>query len=471
MKILVAIANYGQKNLRFAQRLIDTYRGFSDEVDVVVLSNIEKDFGPDVEVRVGLPTSDGWSLPFAHKQLFFERRDQYDLFIYSEDDTEVTQVHVDAFMAATEILPKDHIAGFIRYEDSPNGTRFYSTCHGNYYWDPNSVLRISDRVFARYTNDHAACYLLTRRQLAHCIDSGGFMVGPYKGRYDMLCSAATDPYTRCELTKVICISHIEEFLLHHLPDLYLGRIGVEKQEIDAQIVRLLQLEGSNEPRGPLVEPTARLELADFDKCYSEPVRPDVIELIPVPPARILSVGCTRGLTEAALIARGHRVTAIPLDCVIAEAARMRGIETTTPDVGRALEELGDARFDVLLFNDLLDHIEEPPSLVRSLARVLAPGGCAIASFRNWRHPSVLQRRLSDRRFAAVFEQAGDFARSGVHRADAGEIRGWLAQAGFRVERSVYDVQGRYRRYAGLLLGLANRWLGQVGAMRAVRAIG
>ncbi len=469
MKILVAIANYGEKNRRFVERLIETYRAFSDAVDIVVLSNVEKNFGPDVEVRVGLPTRDGWSLPFAHKPLFFERRDQYDLFIYSEDDTEVTQAHVDAFISTTKVLPKNLIAGFIRYEDAPDGRRFYSTCHGNYYWDPNSLLRIGERVFARYTNDHAACYLLTRTQLSQCIESGGFMVAPYEGRYDMLCSAATDPYTRCGLTKMICISHIEEFLLHHLPDVYLGRIGIEKREIDLEIAKLLSLEASNEPRGPLVEPRARLDLADFDKSYSEAVRRDVIQLVPARRARILSVGCGRALTEGALVAQGHRVTAIPMDCVVAEAARMRGIETTVPDIPRALQELRDARFDVVLFDDVLDHFQAPPEVVRSLQEVLVPGGHVIVAFRNWGHLSILQRRLTDRRFAAVFNQAGDFARSGIHRAGVGKIRLWLREAGFGVDRVVYDAQGRYRRYADLSLGVGSRWLGQVGAIRAVRS--
>src|ERR1700688_853748 len=114
MKILVAIANYGTQNDRYLHRLLAEYRSMSYEVDIIVLSNLSKDLGPDVEVKVGLPTKDPWSLPFSHKQLFADRRSNYDLFIYSEDDMLVTERNIRAFLAATEILKKNEIAGFLR---------------------------------------------------------------------------------------------------------------------------------------------------------------------------------------------------------------------------------------------------------------------------------------------------------------------------------------------------------------------
>jgi len=51
MKVIVAIANHGTRHASYVQRLIDEYRSMPYEVAIVILSNIPKDFGHDVEVK------------------------------------------------------------------------------------------------------------------------------------------------------------------------------------------------------------------------------------------------------------------------------------------------------------------------------------------------------------------------------------------------------------------------------------
>lgn len=200
MRLLVAIANHGTKNQRYLDRLLREYRSMTYDVHVVVLSDSAKDLGPDVEVKVGLPAKDPWSLPFGHKQLFVERQDDYDLFIYSEDDTLITQRNIEAFLAATAVLPPDRIAGFLRYEEDGQGQRYCSSMHSHYHWRPGSLRRYGGDSYAYYTNMHSAAFLLTQSQLKHCIASGGFAVGPHQGRYDLLCTAATDRSCPCNLS-------------------------------------------------------------------------------------------------------------------------------------------------------------------------------------------------------------------------------------------------------------------------------
>lgn len=116
MKILVAIANHGTKNMGYLATLLNEYRSMPFDTDIVVLSNIPKDLGSDVEVILGCPTKDPWSLPFGHKEVFADRISDYDLFIYSEDDTLITERNIRAFLKAVEVLPKQEIPGFIRFE-------------------------------------------------------------------------------------------------------------------------------------------------------------------------------------------------------------------------------------------------------------------------------------------------------------------------------------------------------------------
>ena len=116
MKILVAIASYGTNNDQYLQQLIDEYSSMPYLVDIVVVSNIPKALGKEVEVVVGLPSKNPWSLPFAHKRIFIARQNHYDLFIYSEDDTLITQQNIEAFLQVTALLNSNEIAGFLRSE-------------------------------------------------------------------------------------------------------------------------------------------------------------------------------------------------------------------------------------------------------------------------------------------------------------------------------------------------------------------
>ena len=104
MKILVVLASYGHNNDRYLARVLEEYRSMqrtsTHEIDVVIVSNGPKDLASDsdcVEVVIGLPSKNPYSLPFAHKKVMAERADRYDLFIYSEDDILITERNIDAF--------------------------------------------------------------------------------------------------------------------------------------------------------------------------------------------------------------------------------------------------------------------------------------------------------------------------------------------------------------------------------------
>jgi len=205
LSVLVALASYGTSNDRHLERLIREYRSMPFEIDIVIISNVDKKPAPGVECRVGLPSKDPWSLPFAHKKLFAERADRYDLFIYSEDDILITERQLRAFLEVTAVLRDNEIAGFIRMEEGSNGSISFPDLHEEYHWDPTSLRSRTGYVLGNFTNEHAACYVLTQSQLRKAIKSGGFLVEPHEWKHDLLCSAATDPYIQCGFTKLIPI--------------------------------------------------------------------------------------------------------------------------------------------------------------------------------------------------------------------------------------------------------------------------
>lgn len=461
MRILVAIANFGTKNAKHLEKLLDEYRSMASfSIDIVVFSNIPKDLGPDVEVIVGLPAKDPWSLPFGYKALFAERMPQYDLFIYSEDDTLITERNIDAFVKMTRILPEEYIAGFIRFEISETGRKYYNDFHNRFHWDPNSVLKIDEHIFAYYTNEHSACFILTQGQLQKAINSGGFLLPPRIGRYDMLVTAATDPYTQCGFKKLICISHLDDFCVHHLPNVYIGKMGVDVASADREIDRLRSIYGTNVVRGPLFDTNTLLEHDGWDKRYHEPCRNDILSLVPKGVKRVLSVGCSDGSTESELVKKGIDVVGIPLDCIIQLSAEARGIETVPPSIDAAMDALRGKDFDCILFPDVLQHYIDPTSLLKEFMKLLGKNGSFIISVPNFNHPSVVRKRMLGKLLFSKTNAKHSFEKYKIHFTTRHVIDSWLEKCGLKVVRSYCLVEPHRERLnsftMGLLKGLLSR---------------
>jgi 2-polyprenyl-3-methyl-5-hydroxy-6-metoxy-1,4-benzoquinol methylase len=464
MKILVCIASYGSRNDPYLRQLLDEYAAMPYGVDVVVLSNIDKPLRAGVELKVGLPNRNPWSLPFAHRSLFAERRDRYDLFIYSEDDTLITARHIEAFLSATKVLQAGEIAGFLRSEEGPDGTVYYSTIHRHYRWDPRSVRRRGEDVFAFFTNEHGACYMLTRDQLLRAIASDGFLVSPHEGKYDMLVSAATDPYTQCGFKKLVCISHLEDFTCKHLTNKYVGRTGLAKPMVDLQIDRLLAvgLDAHAVPE-PMRVQTHLAGTRWAKSCY-EPRRDDLLELVPSDARTVLSVGCGWGMTERALVERGCDVTAVPLDVAIgAVAASQNGIrvlEATPEDAARILPQ---GEFDVVIMSGILHLIDDPAGLLQQYRRVLSSAGVIMFSCPNLAHLAVSARRLMG---DPEMRGLADVRASGVQRTSISRVCAWVSLAGLAVVHVQTRCAERWARYDRLTLGLARSWWAEEIAVMA-----
>ncbi|MEY2486520.1 MAG: hypothetical protein QOH39_2168 [Verrucomicrobiota bacterium] len=430
LRLLVAIVSYGEKNLSFLRRIIDNYRRVPMKVDIVVLSEAPKDLGPEIRVEVGLPTRNPWSLAFAHKRLFAENVDRYDLFAYSEDDMEVTAAHIEAFLRITAYLQKDEIAGYLRYEVA-EGKRFFPDAHGPFRWKPDSVRRRGEFTIAEHTNEHAAFYLLDRAQLQRAIDSGGFLREPYEERYDMLCSAATDPYTHCGFRKVICVSALTEFMIHHMSNRYAGKVGLAENRLMEQVQALIDIENGTRPVSTLCNVESKLRRSVWSKnCYEES-RKEILELVPHKDKRVLSIGCGWGDTEMALVKTGYSVTAVPLDSVIGTTLSRLGVEVILGTLSECLAELHGRKFDCVIITHLLHLFSAPEQTVTSLTELVSKNGSILVASPNFHSlPVIIRRflRMGDIRKLRCFKE------SGITTCRPGSLRKHLARLGFHTMR-------------------------------------
>jgi SAM-dependent methyltransferase len=433
LRVLVAVASHGTSNDHHLLRLVEEYRTMSFDIDIVVLSNLKKQIAPDIEVLVGLPNRNPWSLPFAHKKLFADRLERYDLFVYSEDDILITERNLRAFLAASAALGEDELPGFLRIEYGANGIVNYPDVDWHFHWDPTSIRTRGQYTAARFTNEHAACYVLTRAQLRKAIRSSGFLVKPHEDKYDLLCTAATDPYTQCGFTKLIPISHLDEFTVHHLSNKYVGRVGVDDREFQAQVQTMLQLAGRQCAPLALLNTETRLWRGIYSKDYYEPPSTEALSMLPQNARSILSIGCGSGAAECQLVERGLRVVAVPLDPIICSTAATRGVEIVSGDFDTAKNKLSNERFDCVLYLNLL-HLTRDPIQVLSLFReVLVDTGSVIILSPNMMGASNVWRRfrnLSRRRDRGI----GDWA--DIHFATPANVTRWCTSAGLKAGRIV-----------------------------------
>ncbi len=431
MKILAAIANYGTKNAKYLEKLLAEYKAMPYDVDIVILSNTPKNFGPEVKVLVGLPTKDPWSLPFGHKKIFADRVNDYDLFIYSEDDVLITKRNIESFLEVTKILPAEKIAGFIRFEELPAGRRRYPDADVYYHWLPDSVETIGEYTFAHFTNEHSACYLLTREQLRRAIKSGGFLVPPHQGRYDLLCCAATDPYTQCGMTKVICISHLQNFILHHLPDAYIERLGCFEQDFDLQVHSLLKIAQGEKSPDVLFRTEKSEPYTKWSKSYYESCSEEIINLIPSKARGVLSVGSGVGNVESQLVSRGFEVACIPLDSVVSACTEKKFRRVSPANFDKTFEFLAHNRFDCILMYNVIHHLQDPIAILSKIKNLLSQKGIVIIAAPNFCYYPTL--KFVSNKDKVKWALSTEYDKYGLHFSTARRLKKWIKGSGLKVK--------------------------------------
>jgi len=429
LKILVVIASYGDKQIGYLKKVIETFKGMAPSVDVVVTSNNSKDLGKDVKVIVGVPSENPMSLPFAHKQVFADNADRYDLFIYDEDDVLAPKSTVEAYLRATRVLPEDQIAGHLRFEMNKAGKMCIPDIFGPYHWKPDSVKVHGEQVFAEFNNEHTGFYILTQAQLKRAIKSGGYLREPYIGRYGMLETAATDPFTSCGFKKVLCISHIDDFLVHHMPNKYAEKSGVLREVLDQQIAVMMSIQKWKHPVSSLCHLESKMPAGWWSKNFYEKPLEELIALAPPHAKSILSIGCGWGATEGALKRNGTSVTALPVDSIIGALAAQRGIEVIYENLENGLKKLSGRKFDCVMVNEMLHLLPEPEWFMEKCLGLLNKGGTLLISGPNFsRLPFFVKRMIGHGNFGKL----SSYKESGINVCGPRTIGKLVKGAGLRV---------------------------------------
>jgi len=147
--------------------------------------------------------------------------------------------------------------------------------------------------------------------------------------------------------------------------------------------------------------------------------------------RILEVGCSSGYLGASLMAKGHVVTGVEPDPTSAKLAASVLAQAWNGDLASFLDAHPDARFDVMIFGDVLEHMVDPVAELRRALAHLAPDGCVAISLPNVAHGSVRAMLLSGR---FDYSERGILDRTHLRFYTRQGIAQLLADAGLALER-------------------------------------
>jgi 2-polyprenyl-3-methyl-5-hydroxy-6-metoxy-1,4-benzoquinol methylase len=147
-----------------------------------------------------------------------------------------------------------------------------------------------------------------------------------------------------------------------------------------------------------------MKIFEHDSLYLDNPRPEMLDLMPSSVKRLLDVGCHTGQFGFAVKNRYNaEVWGIEPN---AETAKIADNYLDKVIHGYLSEELDLPKnyFDVISFNDVLEHIPDPWASLRLATKNLTPGGHIVISLPNLRHIDNLLHIFKEKDFN--YEQDG-----------------------------------------------------------------
>lgn len=202
--------------------------------------------------------------------------------------------------------------------------------------------------------------------------------------------------------------------------------------------------------------SSALDLDDDGARYTDDPRTEVAEI--VPPGRVLDVGCSRGAfgLELKRLQPSRSVYGIEPTAAVSYARQRLDavVQGFFPDDVPA--EWG--RFDVLCFNDVLEHMVDPWTVLANCKSLMTPGGYVVASIPNVRFINVVVDLAL--RGEWKYEPTGVLDQTHLRFFTRASIVELLQGAGFTLEVLVATHLGESRRLAARILrrlGLAHQF--------------
>jgi 2-polyprenyl-3-methyl-5-hydroxy-6-metoxy-1,4-benzoquinol methylase len=125
--------------------------------------------------------------------------------------------------------------------------------------------------------------------------------------------------------------------------------------------------------------------------YYENVRQEMVALCPSDIKTLLDVGCSEG-NFAAHIKNTKKIEAWGIEMMTehGQKAISKLDKVLIGTCESQIEKLPDHFFDVIYFNDVLEHLTDPSAVLKTIKQKLSPKGVIISSIPNMRYHKVLK---------------------------------------------------------------------------------
>ena len=181
-------------------------------------------FGGSVTFKLlALPASLKFDMTMQHRHEMRNRIDDFDVFVYAEDDIHVEVRHVMTYYhEALKLQKADHgdkyVLGWQRFEKNGIGMGADQVMWENGV-DSYHAVEIGGELYVTMVNPHAGAWIATRDELKqHHRQCHILSVPKTAGSFTRVRAGGWNLYLNCGRRKVMPVKNIANFLIHHLPD-------------------------------------------------------------------------------------------------------------------------------------------------------------------------------------------------------------------------------------------------------------
>jgi len=126
--------------------------------------------------------------------------------------------------------------------------------------------------------------------------------------------------------------------------------------------------------------------------YYNQRRSEMLKYIPQNAKRILDVGCGEGFFGQLIKQKlSAEVWGLELDNKSGSIAQTKIDKVYIGDVNQLLDELPDQYFDCIIFNDILEHLADPYSILLKIKNKISKEGMVVCSLPNVRYFFYIKR--------------------------------------------------------------------------------
>jgi 2-polyprenyl-3-methyl-5-hydroxy-6-metoxy-1,4-benzoquinol methylase len=133
--------------------------------------------------------------------------------------------------------------------------------------------------------------------------------------------------------------------------------------------------------------------------YHSNEREEMLRFIPNDVRFVLEVGCGGGIFGSVVKrASGAEVWGIEIDNEAASAAKAKLDKVIIGDVRVIISNMPDRKFDCIVFNDVLEHLVDPFTILIAVKSKLTSKGVVVCSIPNIRYFPVLRRLVVNKQW-------------------------------------------------------------------------